>query len=125
MRTFLRLFLLAIVLEFGAIYILYGLEIVSRTTSQHHVENNYDNSFCSTINHHSNVLSPFDILEKNGEEEIEEEDSERKSGYQYLNTSNFTDYNILYTKIWRRFQISSFLFNIPLFIIFHSWKFHI
>ena len=118
MRTFLRLFLLAIVLEFGAIYILYGLEIVSRTTSQHHVENNYDNSF-------SNVLSPFDILEKNGEEEIEEEDSERKSGYQYLNTSNFTDYNILYTKIWRRFQISSFLFNIPLFIIFHSWKFHI
>lgn len=126
MLVFVRIFLLALIFEFGVIYNLQGLDVVSPPATTQYNKDNSEQSITKTPLKHSNDYFPFEIIETDGQEEIEEEENGKTHGNTlFLTSGALPAPNIFKGQVHKRLQYSSCLINIPLFIIFHSWKFHL
>ena len=126
MHLFLKVFLLAFVFECGVIYNLQGLNSVTNSTTGSHVEDEDTLSIRNSTDRNSNNFSPFELLETDAEEEIDEDENERSCKFfsDVKVHPNFTS-NLSLKVLPDGIRVSSFQTYTPLFILFHSWKFHL
>jgi hypothetical protein len=124
--AFVRFFLLAFLLEVGVIYNLQGLNTLTNSTTGFHVEDEDSCSIKNSTNSNSNNFSPFEILETDAEEEIDEDEYEKSFKYfSVVKVHPYFNSNFSGKVSAEEFNVSSFQTDTPLFILFHSWKFHL
>ncbi len=126
MHLFLKVFLLAFVFECGVIYNLQGLNTLTNSTTESLIENKDAVSIRNSTDRNSNNFSPFELLETDAEEEIDEDENERSCkvlSVVKVRTNFPLNFNFKASR--EGIQVSSFQTYTPLFILFHSWKFHL
>ncbi len=124
---FLRLFFVAFLFELGAIYSIQAKDNYSNIAQNFEtgVLNN-QHSF-SALDNPLNNLYPFELVEKEEQNEINEDESEedflsscenyflKKQFHLSKNKNGSINFTLFVTNIY----------SLPLFIVFHSWKFHV
>lgn len=122
MQSPLRYFFLILILEFVAIYNLQGLHY---NPTLPEITQDCPPTDQITIDdyHFPSGLLPFEILES----DIEEESDEESHYHAIVHFGNFFG-SLVSIRSESYIGISGltcFRFNVPLFIVFHTWKFHL
>ena len=126
MHLILKVFLLAFIFECGVIYNLQGLNTLTNSTTGSLIEDKGAVSFRNSTGRNTNNFSPFELLETDAEEEIDEDENQKNfKNFLVLKVQTYFNSSFNEKASEEEINVYSFQTDTPLFILFHSWKFHL